>query len=163
MDIIAHWKPKYQKACSGGRILPFLTEIHISEGKGKPKLTLHSVELIKDQGLKGDAHGSKGNRQVSLLSQESIDRVNALAAKGFCVRKFMGNFTTSGLDFSSLSIGSRLEIGFAELEISQIGKECHAECPIFHQDTECQMAKESLFARVARGGIVNTGDSIAIR
>jgi MOSC domain-containing protein YiiM len=46
------------------------------------------------------------------------------------------------------------------LEVSQIGKECHIGCAIYHQIGKCIMPKEGVFARVIRGGMVRAGDTI---
>jgi MOSC domain-containing protein YiiM len=59
--------------------------------------------------------------------------------------------------------GTKLQAG-AEviLEITQIGKACHKGCAIFAQVGTCIMPKEGVFARVIRGGVVNTGDPVEI-
>jgi MOSC domain-containing protein YiiM len=58
-------------------------------------------------------------------------------------------------------VGTRLRVGGeVVLEITQIGKECHERCAIFHQVGTCVMPTEGVFARVVRGGAVSAGDSI---
>ncbi|HBK60432.1 MAG TPA: molybdenum cofactor biosynthesis protein, partial [Firmicutes bacterium] len=62
-----------------------------------------------------------------------------------------------------LPIGTRLAVGpEALLEVTQIGKECHAGCAIFQQVGECVMPHEGVFAKVVRGGVVSGGDSIRV-
>ena len=136
--------------------------INISEKKGTPKKTIEVGEFIEDFGLKGDAHAGKWHRQVSLLGQESIDRMKSLGVEGLCSGKFAENITTEGIELYSMDIGTRFTIGDVEFEVTQIGKECHQKCAIFHQVGDCVMPKEGIFARVVKGGTVRAGDEIVL-
>ncbi len=137
-----------------------VTAVCISNTKGVPKQDVGQVKLIEDHGLDGDAHAGPWHRQVSLLAEESIARMRA---KGLDVGPgaFAENITTRGLDLPSLPVGTRLEVGPESLlEVTQIGKECHAKCAIFQQVGECAMPHEGVFAKVIRGGVVSAGDSV---
>ena len=136
--------------------------INISEKKGVPKTTIDQGEFNVDFGLKGDAHGGNWHRQVSFLGQESIDKMTELGIKGLCTGKFAENITTKGITLYTLPIGTRLTIGEVEFEVTQIGKECHQKCAIYHQIGDCIMPKEGIFAKVIRGGKVKKGDRIDI-
>lgn len=136
--------------------------INISERKGIPKTTIDMGEFIEDFGLKGDAHGGNWHRQVSFLGQESIDKVKALGVKGLCTGKFAENITTEGIELYSLPIGTQLNINGVIFEVTQIGKECHQKCAIYHQVGDCVMPKEGIFARVIKGGVVRPGDEIVV-
>ncbi|MCX7708347.1 MAG: MOSC domain-containing protein [Clostridia bacterium] len=140
-----------------------VTAINISEKKGVPKTPIQEGEFIVDFGLKGDAHGGNWHRQVSFLGQESIDKVTALGVKGLCTGKFAENITTEGIELYSLPIGTKLEVGDVLFEVTQIGKECHRKCAIFHQVGDCVMPKEGIFARVIKGGMIRAGDEIVVR
>jgi MOSC domain-containing protein YiiM len=135
-----------------------------SETKGVRKNNIHKGELKTEFGLIGDAHADSGwHRQVSLLAQESIEKMRKM---GFEVGPgdFAENITCEGIELLSLPIGTRLTVGDdVILEISQIGKECHSGCAIFKQTGKCIMPKEGVFARVIRGGPVNTGDEIVVK
>lgn len=139
-----------------------VTAINISEKKGVPKTTIDMGEFIEDFGLKGDAHAGNWHRQVSLLGQESIDKVTALGVKGLCTGKFAENLTTEGIELYTLPIGTRLDINGVILEVTQIGKECHQKCAIFKLVGDCVMPKEGIFARVIKGGIIRKGDEIKV-
>lgn len=136
--------------------------VNISEQKGVPKKTIESGEFIEDFGLKGDAHAGKWHRQVSLLGNESIEKVKALGVKGLCTGKFAENLTTEGITLYELEIGTKLEINDVLLEVSQIGKECHQKCAIFKLVGDCVMPKEGIFARVLKGGTIKNGDEIKV-
>jgi MOSC domain-containing protein YiiM len=127
--------------------------------KGERKIPVSAVELVINHGIAGDAHAGDGHRQISLLAQESIDKMRAM---GLSVSPgdFAENITTTGIDLVSLAIGSRLLLGSTLLEVTQIGKECHTRCAIFYQAGDCVMPKEGLFARVLKGGVVTAGSEL---
>ncbi len=131
----------------------------ISEKKGERKKPVAVIELRENHGIVGDAHAGDWHRQVSLLAQESIDKMRAM---GLDVNAgdFAENITTNGIDLVSLPIGTRLQIGESLLEVTQIGKECHTRCAIFYQAGDCVMPKEGIFARVLHGGTIGQGEAI---
>ncbi|MCQ9207819.1 MAG: MOSC domain-containing protein [Omnitrophica bacterium] len=136
--------------------------VSISEQKGIKKRNVESIELKEDFGITGDAHAGTENRQVSLLSRESIEKMKR---KGLSVGPgdFAENITTEGIDLLSLNIGTRLKIGREVLlEISQLGKQCHRRCNIYYQAGDCVMPREGRFARVRKGGIIRVGDSLEV-
>lgn len=136
--------------------------INISEKKGIPKRTIDEGEFIVDFGLKGDIHGGNWHRQVSFLGQESIDKMTAVGVKGLCSGKFAENITTLGIKLYSLPVGTRIKINQVVFEVTQIGKECHQKCAIYHQIGDCVMPKEGIFAKVITGGTIKAGDIIEI-
>ncbi|SHK19056.1 hypothetical protein SAMN02744037_01836 [Tepidibacter formicigenes DSM 15518] len=136
--------------------------INISEKKGVIKKPIPEGEFKEDYGLVGDAHAGKWHRQVSLLGQESIDKMKALGIDGLCTGKFAENITTEGIILHELPIGTRLKIGDTVQEVTQIGKECHGGCEIRKQVGDCIMPREGIFTRVIKGGVVKTGDVIDV-
>ncbi|HKL25479.1 MAG TPA: MOSC domain-containing protein [Desulfuromonadales bacterium] len=133
----------------------------ISAQKGEKKTPVESVELRPEHGIVGDAHAGDWHRQVSLLAMESIRKMQKMGLK-VDSGDFAENITTEGLDLIHLPLGARLNIGEVLLEITQIGKECHNRCEIFHQAGDCVMPKEGIFGRVLKGGHVQTGDAITL-
>jgi MOSC domain-containing protein YiiM len=134
----------------------------ISANKGERKKNVGSGTLIENHGLANDAHAGDWHRQVSLLAQESI---NKMVAAGLDVGAgdFAENLTTEGIDLCGLPIGTRLTVGDScLLEITQIGKICHERCAIFYQAGDCVMPREGIFARVLSGGEVATGEPIRV-
>ena len=59
-------------------------------------------------------------------------------------------------------MGTRLYAGDVQLEMTQIGKECHSHCAIYKRMGECIMPKEGVFARVIREGIIRPGDVMRV-
>lgn len=137
-----------------------IVAVCISENKGERKKPVDSVELRREHGIVGDAHAGDWHRQVSLLASESIAKMQRL---GLDVTNgdFAENLTTEGIDLVSLPIGARLKIGESLLEVTQIGKECHTRCAIFHQAGDCVMPKEGIFAKVIEEGTIKPGDGIS--
>lgn len=132
-----------------------------SEMKGTPKKNIHKAILIEDYGIKGDAHAGNWHRQVSLLSYEKID---AFKKRGAQVSDgaFGENLILEGIDLAKLPVGTKLKTNKVELEVTQIGKECHAHCAIYHAVGDCIMPREGIFTRVLKGGAVEEGDEIYV-
>ncbi len=129
-----------------------VTAVSISKRKGTKKKNVTEGLLIENYGFKDDAHAGDWHRQVSLLAMESIEKAKA---HGVDVGPgdFAENITTSGIELVSLPIGTRLKVGDKILmEITQIGKECHTKCAIYHQVGDCVMPKEGIFTKVLKGG-----------
>ena len=131
--------------------------ICISTVRGTEKHAIEEANFIKDYGIEGDAHAGKWHRQVSLLSYNKVEEFNA---KGGDVDDgaFGENVLVSGLDFKNLPVGTILKCGDVVLEMTQIGKECHSHCNIFHRVGDCIMPREGVFAIVKNGGVMKTGD-----
>jgi len=138
-----------------GRVLA----VCISEKKGERKTPVASVELRPDHGIVGDAHAGEWHRQVSLLAIESIRKMQNMGLD-VDAGDFAENITSEGVDLVALPVGSQLKIGEVLLEVTQIGKECHNRCAIYHQAGDCVMPKEGIFAKVITGGVTRSGDII---
>ncbi len=136
-----------------------IVAVCISEKKGERKTPVSRVELLPEHGIDGDAHAGKWHRQVSLLAKESIEKMQRLGLE-VDAGDFAENITTRGIDLVNLPIGSRLQLGRSLVEVTQIGKECHNRCAIYHQAGDCVMPKEGIFVKVLQGGEVKPGDLI---
>ncbi|MDO8688162.1 MAG: MOSC domain-containing protein [Dehalococcoidales bacterium] len=134
-----------------------------SKQKGTSKKPMTEGYLEPNYGLADDAHADcSSHRQVSLMAIESINKMREL---GLDVGPgaFAENLTTEGIELFSLPIGTKVDVGGEViLEITQIGKECHTKCAIYHQIGQCIMPQEGVFTRVIRGGLVKAGDEIRI-
>ncbi len=148
----------HQKDIMNGRIVSIAT----SKKKGTRKTTTPSAELVAGYGLEGDAHAGNWHRQVSLLSAESIARSRTGGLDvGF--GDYAENIATEGIDWPAIAVGTRVRIGDrVEIEITQIGKECHKKCAIFYQAGDCIMPREGVFAAVITGGTVRVGDPVTV-
>jgi len=145
-----------------------ILSINVSNTTGVKKDPINEVELKEQWGIVGDAHAGLvdspkyAHRQVSLLAQESID---TMVQKGLDVSPgiFAENITTEGLDLVSLPVGTTITTGNGiVLEVSQIGKECHAPCAVYHAVGDCVMPREGIFVRVLKGGTLRKGDVLTV-
>lgn len=134
--------------------------ICISDKKGIPKKSIPSAELIHEHGIAGDAHAGPGKRQVSILSDDSIEKVKK---KGIDIKygDFAENIVVGGMDLTGLKVKHRLIVnGNAVLEVTQIGKKCRHRCRIFETVGECSMSDKGIFAGVIKGGVISVGDRV---
>jgi len=163
-----------------------VVSVSLSAEKGVSKLPVEAVELRPDWGVAGDAHAAPGDRQVSLLAEETIERMKRMLASvaerdesDSCHKaggsqeeitpdelgpgSFAENITTRGLDLPVLPLGTRVTFGDEVVtEVSRIGKECHTHCAIFEKIGHCPMPEEGIFVRVIQGGTVRPGDEVRI-
>ena len=133
----------------------------ISEKKGTQKTEVPSIKLVPEWGIEGDAHAGKWHRQVSLLALEKIEAFRERGAE-VDFGAFGENIIVKGFDLKNLPVGTRFRIGSALLELTQIGKECHDHCAIYHQVGDCIMPREGVFTIVLEGGTVKAGDEIEL-
>ena len=133
----------------------------ISERKGTQKTNVKKGVFIRNHGIEKDAHAGSWHRQVSLIS---ADKIEEFRSRGADVEygAFGENLVVEGIDFRNLPVGTRLRCADVLLEMTQIGKECHTHCAIYHQVGDCIMPREGVFARVLEGGTIQTGDVMVI-
>lgn len=132
-----------------------------SEAKGTQKQNIGQGSFRVDHGLVGDAHAGNWHRQVSLLS---YDKVLDFKAQGAMVDHgaFGENLVVEGIDFKALPIGCRLSCNEVLMEVTQIGKECHAHCAIYQQVGDCIMPREGIFVKILHDGDIRVGDDLVV-
>jgi molybdenum cofactor synthesis domain-containing protein len=132
--------------------------VNVSDRKGTIKRPVERI-TIDVSGVVGDAHAGPWQRQVSLLSQESIERFSEKLGRKIMPGEFAENLTVAGLDFSAVAVLDRFRFGGVELEVTQIGKRCHGRgCAIFQEVGQCVMPAEGIFTRVVHGGELASSD-----
>jgi MOSC domain-containing protein YiiM len=155
--MIGHSALEHGETGKRGQVLAVCT----SQKKGTRKRNIERAELRPDWGVVGDAHAADWHRQVSLLAWESIEKMRALGLN-VNVGSFAENITTQGLSLVDLPVGTRLRLGEALVEVTQVGKVCHERCAIYYQAGDCVMPREGIFVRVHQGGWVGAGDAIEV-
>lgn len=137
-------------------------DVCISEKKGEQKHPVDEVLLKVDHGIVGDAHAGNWHRQVSLLAAESVAKVQKALNFELKSGDFAENILTEGIELFALPIGTKLQIGEAVGEVTQIGKECHQGCAIRELAGDCVMPREGIFVKVLKEGKVKAGDEIKV-
>ena len=135
-----------------------ILSVNVSEKKGTVKKAVDEITL-NHLGVMDDAHAGHWHRQVSLLGKESVDRFSAQAGRPIAYGEFAENLTTEGVELFKTSPLDRFVGENVELEVTQIGKQCHGSaCAIFREVGNCVMPKEGIFARVIRQGSLKPGE-----
>lgn len=139
-----------------------INAVCVSEKKGQQKHPVLSIHMRPEHGIVGDAHAGNWHRQVSLLAKESVDamqeKVDIILRPG----AFAENILCEGITLYELPVGTRLQVGSALCEVTQIGKECHTECAIRQQAGDCVMPREGIFVKVLEEGDAKAGDYVTI-
>lgn len=144
--------------------MAIVTSVNISEKKGIRKHGMDSIRLVSGHGIDGDAHAGNWHRQISMLAEESIDKMRDLGLHGLTPGAFAENINTLGIDLKSLPVGTKLSIGNALVEVTQIGKQCHDDgCPIQKATGQCVMPTEGIFVIVLKDGVIKKDDIIMIQ
>jgi len=141
--------------------MAIVTSVNISEKKGEQKSAIPSISLRLDHGIVGDAHAGNWHRQISLLAEESIDKIRHIIPN-LPPGAFAENINTKGLVLYELPVGTKIKIGSALVEVTQIGKECHNDCAIKRAVGDCVMPREGIFVIVLEEGVIKAGDEITV-
>jgi MOSC domain-containing protein YiiM len=131
-----------------------ILSINISDRKGEQKRPVTEAILRPDHGIAGDAHAGAWHRQVSLLADEDVQTMRGHGVE-ISFGDFAENITTRGIELAALPIGTRLHLGEAILEVTQIGKECHQGCAIFQAVGDCVMPRRGIFTKVLEGARIH--------
>ena len=118
-----------------------------------------SLNLIAGLGVEGDKKAKGGDRQLTLADESNLIAYRT-DGNGLCVRRFMPNIATSGIDYNNLTVGSQLKIGDTVIEISSTEKKCFDECKFVQNDSHCEIKHNCAFAKIIVGGTIKAGDEI---
>lgn len=136
--------------------------IKVKREKGKPGEEVGEVYLEEGMGISGDIFAGKGDRQISIFEAEARASGAESRDDGFCITRFSENLSTRGLDVEDLKAEDKLALGDAVIEITQSGKECHSECPVFAREGNCGLAHKGAYAKVIKSGKIKIGDQIRV-
>ena len=132
-----------------------------SSVKGQSKDPVSEITVIAGSGIQGDVHAGNWHRQISLLATESVEPMRK-KFPDIPVGAFAENILTQGIDLKSLPVGTVLKAGTAVLAVTQIGKECHADCAIRRKVGDCVMPREGIFTIALKSGTIRPGDTVEI-
>lgn len=139
-----------------------IAAICISEIRGIQKHEIPEAYLRAGHGIEGDAHAGSWHRQVSLLSVDSVAKLQEKLDFELKHGAFAENILVEGMAVHTLPVGTRLRIGDALCEVTQIGKECHSDCAIRKAAGDCVMPREGIFVKVLESGRIAKGDAVEV-
>lgn len=134
----------------------------ISEVRGIQKHPIEEAELRVNHGIVGDAHAGDWHRQVSLLGIESVNKLQEKITLRLKAGDFAENILVEGVCVYKLPVGTKVKLGTALCEVTQIGKTCHNDCAIRKAAGDCVMPREGIFVKVLESGRVKPGDEISV-
>jgi len=134
--------------------------INSSEQRGTNKYPIEEGYFKEGFGLEGDGHGGDWHRQVSVFDVSSLARISD-DERRLCESTYSENITTKGMVVYTLPIGTRLKIGEAIFEVTQIGKPFERD-PSTHTPREVIMHVEGVFVIVIKSGYVRVGDTVSL-
>lgn len=136
--------------------------LYVFRVRGQPGESVEEAEFISGAGMTGDRHADGGTRQVTLLPAETRDWMNRQKMEGLCFRRYKANIETEGLDTDLLKPGTMFAAGTAVFRVSESGKECFDDCPLFQKGEGCRLSSGGIFLAVVRTGKVSIKDQIKI-
>ena len=149
-----------EKSITGKSAL--IRAVCVSEKKGQQKHPVEEIRLVPHVGIPGDAHAGDWHRQVSLLGADSVARLQEKIRIPLLPGAFAENILCEGISLFRLPVGTKLRVGTALCEVTQIAKECHADCAIRQQAGDCVMPREGIFVRVLEEGKARAGDPVEV-
>ena len=133
----------------------------IPEKKAAKRL-LEEAVFVQNGGLEDDFHRDDTERAVSFMGIETGQKLREQGIEGLCTSRFQTNITTEGIELKALSAGDVLQMGGAEVKITQVGKECFAECRMVDR-SRCPLRTECAFGVTVTGGLAKVGDEVIIK
>jgi MOSC domain-containing protein YiiM len=120
----------------------------IKKEKKMPSIMRDCITLVKGFGIKDDIYANGDDREVIILSKDTITKAKADVLDGLCIKRFSGNIVLSEIDLIKIKCGTIIGIGETLLKITKVGKRCFSECTLVKNKKVCSLAKEVLFAKV---------------
>ena len=151
----------------GGTAMPQVVSVNTGKTIFSRKKPTDVLLLKEGHGAVGDGCAGFWHRQICLLSVEGIHRrLQGRPAPHY--GQFFEHIDTTGIELTSQALGTRLRIGSALLEVTQIGE---SDLPSEGNPDSAPTSKsfafyvvehEAIFATVLEDGTVKAGDSIEI-
>ena len=122
-------------------------------GRSEPRERVRAVENL---GFDGCAHANPPRREVLFASQEHLDDVGVEPG---AIRE---NIMVAGADVQAWSIGQRVKVGGALLEITMVCDPCQRMDQL-RQGLRAELnGKRGMLAHVVEGGDIAVGDPIEL-
>lgn len=133
-----------------------IKELFIKPQKGAEKVPCQEVTLIEEKGVEGDVFAKGGDRQVSILFEETVGKSEKLRDRQICLQKFSPNIIIGGGIPNEFHVGTVISTDNISLSVTQIGRKCHEICG----ERSCPLIGGAIFAKVLKGGKLTVGEEI---
>lgn len=140
-----------------------ISKIEIFLQKNQGENFVKNALCVVDCGLQGDRYAKGGEKQLTIIDQDTVQWLKNQSEDGLCFKKFKANITVENLDVSLLKSDDVLTSGDAEFTVSTAAKECYKECSLIQKSIYCPLRKHAKYLRVSQGGTIKTGDEISVK
>jgi MOSC domain-containing protein YiiM len=124
---------------------------------GQPVREFDEVFAVENKGFEDCIHGRRGSRrQVLLMDLETLETF------GIAPGRVKENITTRGIVLDRLSMGQRMRVGEALLEVTKECEPCHQMDAIRQGLQEALRGRRGILCRVVESGRIRHGDQIEI-
>jgi MOSC domain-containing protein YiiM len=130
--------------------------LFLKPAHGLPMREVQSLSAIAGQGLEGDASFGAPRRQVLLVDQSTLAEFDLHPGQ---TRE---NIVLDGVSLAGLTVGTRLQIGEAILEVTGDCAPCNLMDSIRPGLREAIRGQRGLLAHVDQGGIISIGDIVTV-
>ncbi|HXJ06214.1 MAG TPA: MOSC domain-containing protein [Candidatus Acidoferrum sp.] len=134
--------------------MPRVVHLFRAPRTGCPMEELAEVSAIQDMGFEGCAHARPGSRQVLLVDRETLDALELVPGM---IRE---NITTQGLNVNGLREGECLQIGGAQLEVTNPCTPCGLMDHLRPGLRKELRGRRGMLCRVVQSGVIRQGDGI---
>ncbi len=125
---------------------------------GEPMHEFDEVLAVEDKGFKDCIHGRTGSsRQVLVMDLETLQEF------GIAPGRARENITTCGIELGALTLGQRLRVGEALLEVTKPCTPCHLMDDIHPGLQEAIRGRRGLLCRVIESGRIRRGDRVEVQ
>jgi MOSC domain-containing protein YiiM len=138
--------------------------IAIKEAKRSPMILKGDANVTIEKGVEGDHRGRPGDRQVTVISQESWKKVCQILNKSLPWIARRANLLVNGIVMEK-STGKFLQIGELVLEITGETKPCHRMDEFYEglQDVLKSEWRGGITCKVIKSGSICLGDLVTLR
>ena len=146
--------------------MPEVYKIGVSTYNNQTIREVTSVEVIANQGVKGDRHFNEFNdpyNQLSLIESENIDYYNIKYGLNISYIDFRRNIVTKGIQLNDL-VGKKILVGDVELEGIDLCRPCKHLSETLGQENIIKefLRRGGLRCKILTSSCIRVGDKISI-
>lgn len=118
----------------------------------------NKIHLLFGIGIKEDNYSGRNGRHLCFIFHKDLIKLNEV--KGLCIKRFKANIIID--KYKNISVGDKLIIEDALVEVTKVGKRCFDICSIPPNERKYCTLKNVLFGEVLKGGLIKKGSNIIV-